>query len=341
MRLFSCLRLRTALGLACAAATLAPAPSLGAEIVIKAANTIATTNARHVPWAKFKELVEAKSQGRMEVQLFPNAALGNDNELLEKVQMGAIQIAFASSSNLTTSVKDWEVFDLPYLFMDTDANQKLFYVDGRLGGPVFERLDAQMLKKNIRILWISPAAFRAVGVNGPGLKLPADLKGKKIRCTASRIEREAIAAFGANPVAMGMGEIYTALQQKTLDGEALPPDLMFDSKHSEVIRSVVVNKFNGFFTLANMNAAFYDGLPAWAKTIVDESAAEAIAHTNACWDDMLNDRVDKMRAAGVEVYEPTAEEWALWQGAVQPLVDEYLHENGRDWYDTVKAALAR
>lgn len=313
-----------------------PAQSDAAEIVIKAAHTIAVGNAREVPWAKFKEFVEAKSNGRIEVQLYPNSALGNDNELLEKTQMGAIQVGFCSSSNLTTSVADWAVFDLPYIFSSTNANQKLFYTkDGYLGGPIFDRLNAQMLKKNIKLLWISPAAFRGIGVNKAGVKTLSDLKGMKIRCTASDVERDAIAAFGANPVAMGFGEIYTALQQKTLDGESLPPDLMYDSKHHEVIKSVLANRFNGFFTIANMNASFYNNLPDWAQKVVDEAAHDAIAYTNEHWDELLNERVEKMKASGVEVYEPSGEELNEWIQATRPIVDEYIKKNGTEWYNIV------
>ena len=314
----------------------APLRTEAAEIVIKAAHTIAVGNAREVPWAKFKEFAEAKSNGRIEVQLYPNSALGNDNELLEKTQMGAIQIGFCSSSNLTTTVADWAVFDLPYIFSKTNANQTLFYdKDGNLGGPIFDRLNKQMLKKNIKLLWISPAAFRGIGVNKAGVKTLNDIKGMKIRCTASDVERDAIAAFGANPVAMGFGEIYTALQQKTLDGESLPPDLMYDSKHNEVIKSVLANRFNGFFTIANMNASFYNNLPDWAKKVVDEAAHDAIAYTNAHWDELLNERVEKMKASGVEVHDPTEEELKEWKKATQPIIDEYIKKNGTEWYNTV------
>lgn len=316
-----------------------PAASNAAEIVIKAAHTIAVGNAREVPWAKFKEFAEAKSNGRIEVQLYPNSALGNDNELLEKTQMGAIQIGFCSSSNLTTTVSDWAVFDLPYIFSTTNANQRLFYTkEGSLGGPIFERLNTQMLEKNIKILWVSPAAFRGIGVNKAGVKHLADLKGMKIRCTASEIERKAIASFGANPVTMGFGEIYTALQQKTLDGESLPPDLMYDSKHNEVIKSVIANRFNGFFTIANMNAEFYKNLSDWAKKVVDEAAHDAIEYTNNYCDKMLNTSIQKMIATGVTIYNPNDIEIKEYKKAVQPIIDHYIKENGSSWYNTVKEA---
>lgn len=327
--------------LLCLCLTIFPGRVMAAdpEIVIKAAHTIPVGNAREVPWAKFKELAEAKSDGRIQVQLYPNSALGNDNELLEKTQMGAIQIGFCSSSNLTTSVPDWAVFDLPYIFDKSNANKAFFYdEDGNLGGPIFDRLNKQMLDKNIKLLWITPAAFRGIGINKPGVKNIKDIKGMKIRCTASDVERKAIESFGANPVAMGIGEVYTALQQKTLDGEALPLDLMNDYKHSEVLKSAVANRFNGFFTIANMNADFYNKLPDWAKKVVDESAREAIAYTNENWDRMLNERVAKMKAAGVEVFEPNGEEIQEWVVAAQPITDEYISKNGKEWYDTVKKA---
>lgn len=311
------------------------------EITIKGAHTVATSNSQHTPWAKFKEVAEKESNGRIFVELFPNGSMGSDNEIMEKVQMGVVQMGHASSSNLTNITPQWGVFELPYLVTDTLDNMKLFYKDGKLGGEIFSALDKAMLAKGLKMLWISPASFRGIGLNTPGLRLPDQLKGKKIRCTASAIERDVLKAFGANPVTMGFPEVYTSLQQGTLDGEGLPPDLMYDSKHHEVIKSVVLNKYNVFFLPVSMNAKYYASLPDWAKEVVHKAAYEAVLYANTMWVKMLEEKTGLMVKAGVEIHEPTAEEWKLWEAAAKPAINEHAKLLGAEWVAQVRAQLTK
>jgi len=308
-------------------------------IVIKGAHTVAESNSQHTPWKKFKEVAEAKSNGRIKVEIYPNAMMGSDNEIMEKVQLGGLHMGHASSSNLTNIVPKFKAFELPYLVTDTLDNMKIFYKDGKLGGPVFEVLDKEMQAKGLKMLWISPASFRGVGAIKP-VNLPDNLAGLKIRSTASPVEREVLQAFGANPVAMGFGEVYTALQQGTIDAEGLPPDLMYDSKHHEVIKHVVLNKYNVFFLPVSMNLDFYNKLPDDIKEIVQEAAIEAVNYANEQWVIMLNDRVEKMKAAGVEIHEPTEEEWKLWEEKAKPVVEKYTAEIGPEWVKLVQDTLA-
>jgi len=307
-------------------------------IIIKGAHTVAESNSQHTPWKKFKEVAEAKSNGRIKVEIYPNAMMGSDNEIMEKVQLGGLHMGHASSSNLTNIVPKFKAFELPYLVTDTLDNMKLFYKDGKLGGPVFEALDKEMQAKGLKMLWISPASFRGVGANKP-VNLPDNLKGLKIRSTASPVEREVLQAFGANPVAMGFGEVYTALQQGTIDAEGLPPDLMYDSKHHEVIKHVVLNKYNVFFLPVSMNLDFYNKLPDDIKEIIHEASIEAIKYANEQWVVMLNDRIEKIEASGVEIHEPTEEEWKLWEEKAKPVVEKYTAEIGPEWVQLVKDTL--
>ncbi len=315
------------------------ANALEAKLTIKAAHTVATTNSQHTPFARFMEVVKSKSNGKIDVKMFPNAMMGSDNEIMEKVQMGALQMGHASTSNLTNIVLKWGAFELPYIVTQTLDNMKLFYKDGKLGGPIFDELDREMQSKNLKMIWISPASFRGVGANKPGLKLPKDLEGLKIRCTASHVDRDVLKAFGCNPVAMGFGEVYTALQQGTIDGEGLPPDLMYDMKHHEVIKSVVMNKYNVFFLPVSMNLQFYQKLPDWAREIVDEAAVEAVNHANEMWVKMLKEKTAKMIEAGVEIHEPTQQEWEIWKAKVKPAIDKHSERIGSDWVQKVKDTL--
>jgi TRAP-type C4-dicarboxylate transport system substrate-binding protein len=195
-----------------------------------------------------------------------------------------------------------------------------------------------MLAKNLHILWVTPASFRGIG-SRKEIRSPDDMKGMKIRSTASSIDRSALQAFGANPVAMGFGEVYTGLQQGTIDGEGLPPDLMFDMKHHEVVRYVVMNNYNTYLIICAMNAKFYDGLPKDLQAVVDDAALEAVKYANQQWTPMLNDRVKKMEAAGVKIYFPNAQEMKVWKDKVQPVVDKFTPEIGTDFVRLVRETL--
>lgn len=326
-------------GVMIVAGSAAGAPALAqVTIVIKGAHTASEANAQHTPWAKFKEAAERLSNGAISVEIFPSAMMGNDNEIMEKVQLGALQMGNASSSNITNIVPEFGAFEIPYIITDVHDNMKLFYRDGKLGGPVYDYLNDKLLQKNLKLLWVTPASFRGIGAAKP-ITTPDDLNGLKIRSTASPTERASLQAFGANPVAMGFGEVYTALQQGTIDAEGLPPDMMYDSKHHEVVRHVLMNDYNTYFVVTAMDAKFYNNLSDEMRNVVVDAAVEAVEYANERWQPMLDDRIDKMKEAGVEVYYPTVEEMVVWKAKVAHVIDEYSKVIGSDFVATVRESL--
>jgi C4-dicarboxylate-binding protein DctP len=114
---------------------------------------------------------------------------------------------------------------------------------------------------------------------------------------------------------------------------------MFDMKHQEVVRYVVMNNYNTYLIICAMNAKFYDGLPKDLQAVVDDAALEAVKHANEQWTPMLNDRVKKMEAAGVKIYFPNAQEMKVWKDKVQPVVDKFTPEIGSDFVRLVRETL--
>ena len=314
------------------------APAKSQSIVIKGGHTVAPSNSQATPWTKFKEVAEKKSGGRISVEVFPASMMGDDNQIMEKVSLGALQMGNASSSNISNIFPKFSVFELPYILSDVHDNMKLFYRNGKFGGPVYEEFKKEMAAKNLHLMWVTPASFRGIGTRKP-VNVPDDMKGMKIRSTASSIDRASLKAFGANPVAMGFGEVYTGLQQGTIDGVGIPPDLMFDMKHQEVLRNVVMNDYNTYLIICAMNANFYNGLPKDMQQVVDEAAYEAVKYANERWQPMLDDRIKKMEAAGVKIHYPTAEEKKLWRARVQPVIDEFTPKIGADFVSLVRQTL--
>jgi len=225
-------------------------------IVIKGGHTVSEQELQAFTWRKFKEIIESKSNGRVKMEIFPAAMMGSDLELVDKVSMGALQMGHASTSNLAKLFKEFEVIELPFMVENVDDNLKLFYRDGKLGGPLTERLQQKFADKGLRMIWVKPLLVRVIHNGNRPVKVPDDMKGLKIRVTASRIERDDMVAFGANPVTMGYGEVFTALQQKTIDGLGVPLDAIPGQKMWEVMKYTTMVPFNGFFVPAFMNKQF-------------------------------------------------------------------------------------
>lgn len=305
------------------------------EIIIKAAHNSPAQENQAVPWARFKEYVEAESNGRIAVEIYGGASMGACLESGEKVQMGVLQMHAGSTSNLSAMVPEWGVFELPYILQETLDNEKLFYENGKLGGPVFEKLDKLMLAKGLKIIFITPVTFRALGVIKADAKYPADVEGMKVRVTASRIERDTTLAFNMSPTTMAFGEVYTSLQQGTIDGLGLGVDSMYLNKFNEVLKSIIKNEFNAFFMVASVNPAFYNGLPDWARTIVDDGIAEAMIAGNEQWDVLEARGEAKFIEEGVLVHTPNEEELKAWKALAQPVYDKYAADMDPEWLKLV------
>lgn len=312
-----------------------------AEITIKAAHNTGAGCEQSVPFAVFKDYVEKASNGRIEVVIYENSSMGGCLETLEKAQMNIIQLAFGSSSNLSSVVPELEVLELPYLCEKPEENMKLFYnKDGKLDGPVYQRLEDEFEKLGVKIVLISPYSPRALGMNSK-CQTMKDIKGKKLRSTASRIERDVISAMGASPATISFAECYTALQLKTIDGIGLNYSTILISKFYENLKSLIFVPYNGFFMIASMNKAFYEGLPDWAKPIVDAGLDKALQEANKQWVTIMNDSVATMEKEGILCHTPTADEMKEWRAAAQPVYDEYSAIVDQDFLKLVKERLGK
>lgn len=322
-------------------ANVAYADEVKPEIIIKAAQAHGVVGAQQEPWNKLKEVIEEKSGGRIYVEMYPGAVLGSCNELAEKAMMGVIHMGSGSSSNLTTVNPKLVALEIPYLLTDMNDHMKLFYQGegGRIGGALFDELNQPMLDKGIRFMGFEPVQYRDMGVNFSGLKHPEQLKGRKIRITTSIIERDCIVAMDATPVTIAVGELYTSLQQGTIDGEGLPVDLMHDMKHHEVIKSVARIHYNAFISTMFVNEAWYQGLPDWAREIIDEAFYEAALHGSKVFKELEIARVQDMIDAGVEIYEPDDAQMEEWEKILLPVREKYRIEAGKEWVDRLEAQL--
>ncbi len=205
------------------------APKGDGKVTLKLASVTAMDHTFNLGAARFAELVRERSKGRIEITIYPNGQLGKgERELLEAVQQGTIDFYVGSTGPVGGFSPSIGILDLPFLFRD------YAHVDKVLDGPLGRQLLDDLGKANLKGLAFWENGFRNLTNSKRAVKTPADAKGLKIRTMENKIHLAAWRAVGVNPVPMAFGEIYGALQQKTIDGQENPIAIIYTSKLNEV-----------------------------------------------------------------------------------------------------------
>lgn len=237
-------------------------------IVIKAGHGLVETLPMGQGWEHFKSIVEEKTEGRITVEIYPNQMLGGDRELIEATQMGNIQMTAPSSTPYANFVPEYYLWDVPFIFETRE--QVVEFINNE---EIANAFNEKSLEIGIRILGIWENGFRNVSCNGERV-VPDDYKGLKIRTMENDLHMAAWKAIGANPTPMAFGELYTALQQKTVDAQENPLATIYETKYHEVQDHVIETKhiFTPFIVM--INEAFYQGLSPEDQKIISEAVAE-------------------------------------------------------------------
>ncbi|HSM88668.1 MAG TPA: DctP family TRAP transporter solute-binding subunit, partial [Desulfobacterales bacterium] len=200
--------------------------------ILKVSNGVNEQHPSYLGGKKFGEILNAKLPGKYDVQVYANAQLGDDVRATEGVRMGTLEMVCTSASPLTGLVPEFNVFDLPFIVTTEKAADAIY------DGPVGAKLAAALEPKGIKLLAYYENGFRQLTNSVRAVQAPADLKGLKIRTMQNPIHLEAFRAMGANPTPMPFSEVFTALQQKTIDGQENPIPTIWLSKFYEVQKYV-------------------------------------------------------------------------------------------------------
>ena len=284
----------------------------------------------------FKNLVEARSQGRIAVKLFPSNQLGSERESLEGLQLGTHQMDFTSTGPVPSFAPEIQCLAMPYLFTSRAVAWEVF--DSDFGKEIIESVAA---KTGMRILGISENGIRHFVTTKKKITSVADLKGLKIRTMENPAHMIMVKALGGNPTPIAWGELYTSLQQGVVDGYELPLPLIDVVKLYEVSKYVILDGhiYDPFFLWINQK--FYDKLPEDLKTIIDEVAVETtvVERAKAAYYDNVS-AVKNLKAQGMEIYTPTAEESAEFREIAQKAVSEFIVEKiGTEWNEKLNKAI--
>ncbi len=257
----------------------------------------------------FKKVAEEASGGSLQINLFDNNQLGDDRVVIEGTIFGDIDIAVSSTSPMATMFPDFYLFDAPYLFLSTEGAYK--GLDSATGKSILSGME----EKGLKGLGFWENGFRNFTNNKVAVKVPADAAGMKIRTMENEIHLAAWKALGANPTPMAFTELFTAMQQGTVDGEENPLGIIDSNKFYEVQKYLSMTQHVYTPYILCMNLEKYDSLSANQKAAIDRAAAESTAYQRNRSQEL--EREIKVRFANVGVVTDLSDaEKKVWQDVI-------------------------
>ena len=299
-----------------------------APIVIKFSHVVAPDTPKGKGADKFRELAEKYTAGKVKVEVYPNSQLYKDKEELEALQLGAVQMLAPSLAKFgPIGVKEFEVFDLPFILPNREALQRV--TTGALGKKLFGLLGS----KGMTGLAYWDNGFKVMSANRP-LRVPADFKGLKMRIQSSKVLEAQMRALGAIPQVMAFSEVYQALQTGVVDGTENTPSNEYSQKMHEVQKYTTLSDHGYIGYAVIVNKKFWDGLPADVRGQLDKAMTEATQYANSISKTENDEALDAMKKSGkTELITLTADQKAQWRKALQPVYDEMAARVGKNVID--------
>ena len=267
--------------------------------------------------AKFAELVAAKSGGKMKVNVFPGGTLGGDAANVSALQGGTIEFVMLNSGILASQVKDFEVFDFPFMFANPKEADAV--VDGAFG----QKLHARLLDKGIVGLAYTELGFRNITNSKRAVNTVEDLAGLKLRVIPNAINVDWVKAVGANPTPMAFPEVYAGLEQKAIDGQEKPLSVILANKFYEVQKHLAVTNHQYNPQSLIFSKKIWDTLSGDERKILQDAATEAARHQRQVNREQAAGQLDQLKKAGMQVTEFSAAEQAKLREKFKPVVDKH------------------
>jgi len=322
--------LRLGIAAACIAFTGALAPALAIaqqKLVLKASDVHPEGYPTVAALESMGKKLEAATNGRISVQMFPSMQLGGEKEAIEQAQVGALQLARVSVGALGPVVDDLNVFNLPYLFRDTEHMRKV--IDGPIGQELLDKVTNNPKAGLVGLLWMDAGARSLYDTKKP-IHTIEDLKGMKFRVMGNPMFVDMMNALGGNGVSMGYDQVFNALQTGVVDGaENNPPSFVFDN-HYTVAKYYTLDEHLIVPEIVVMSKKTWDALSKDDQALIKKYSREAQLEERKLWDKYESDAMAKAKAAGIQVI-PVADK-KPFQNAVKPVWDKY----GPKYADMVK-----
>jgi C4-dicarboxylate-binding protein DctP len=313
-----------------------PASVADSPIMIKFSHVVAPDTPKGKAADKFKELAEKYTGGKVKVDVYPNSTLYKDKEELEALQLGSVQMLAPSNSKFgPLGIREFEVFDLPYILPDLSTLRKV--TEGPLGTRLLKLLDS----KGITGLAYWDNGFKQMSANKK-LIAPEDYNGVKFRIQSSRVIQAQFKVLGALPQVMAFSEVYQALQTGVVDGQENTWSNIYTQKMNEVQKYITQTNHGYIGYVVIVNKKFWDDLPADIRDQLSKAMKEATDFNNAQSQKENDDALAEIKKSGKSeiITLTTPQDEAMRKAMMpvykdvasrigQPLIDEFLKETGR------------
>ena len=312
------------------AATFSFAAAAASPIVIKFSHVVAVDTPKGQAAEFFKKRAEELTRGQVKVEVYSNSTLYKDKEEMEALQLGAVQMLAPSLAKFgPLGVKEFEVFDLPYLFDNYDDLHKV--TQGAIGQQMLDRLES----RGVKGLSYWDNGFKVFSSNKP-ISSVDDFKGQKMRIQSSKVLDAQMRALGVLPQVMAFSEVYQALQTGVVDGTENPPSNLYTQKMHEVQKYVRVSN-HGYLGYALItNKKFWDGLPADVRGQLDRAVKEATDYANKIAKQKNDEDLEAVRKSGKsQVFVPSPQEKAQLKRALIPVHDKMDNRVGLDLVQSI------
>lgn len=292
------------------------------HIVFRVGHSVAESHPIHAAYLYAKEELERRSGGRWEVIIYPNASLGGDRQLLESVILNYIQASAPPAATLAGFDQRIMVVDIPFIFTSREAAQKA--LDNELG----EWLDTLIEPIGIYAPSWRITQFRHLTTKNTPVHTPADLKGLSVRTQENPIHVAAFKCWGANPTPMAFSELFTALQQGTVDAQENPIVTMASSRFYEVQNYLILSGHFANVGIQAINSDFINSLDDEDRELFLEVMDEVAVKVADGMNDMDESYLEVSKEHGMEIIELTTEEKNQFIEMVEPVYDLYIDQYG-------------
>lgn len=300
-------------------------------IELKIGHTLATDSHYNEFAKKFAEVASEKSGGKIKINIFPKSQLGGEVQMIQAARAGSLGFVITAQAPLTNTIKEFAIFDLPYLFDSVDQANKV--LQGDVGDKFLDMLPEYGL---VGFDWLS-AMERNVFSNKP-IETVDDFDGFKIRVMQSPGYVKAYESLGAQPTPMAYSELYTSLQQGVIDGGDTSPDQFIMDKFIEVSDYYNLTRMHYLPALVIGSKKVWDGLSSKQQEILEESIEVAKKHAIEYYKESYTASIKKMKEEGVEVVKTDV---SSLKKASQTVYDELLSNipNGQKLFDLIEEAI--
>lgn len=296
------------------------------EYKLKMSVTVNDSSTWYEAAKKLSDDVSEETDGRIKIEVFPNEQLsgGDSGKAVEMLSKGSTDLTF--NSTIIYSILDdrFGVASAPFLFNNTDEVDKVFAGQGG------EKLSEILVEKGVQPLGFGENGFRQITNGVKEIKSPADMKGLKIRIPGITMYTDLYRALGADPTTMTFSEVFTSLQQGTINGQENPIDVIHSSKLNEVQDYLTLWNYSYDPLVLGMNKKLFDSMSEEDQELFTRLGKEAAAYQVELAREKEATQLEELEASGMKFYTPTDAEIAEFKEAVQPLYDKYTSIWGED-----------